>query len=104
MLYTRRLTLRARCWGVDTEAASDLASAVLRAAYARWTAGAVSPVTETWPQGQSDVAALGEYADLTLTLSLAVLDAAPTLVTLTDATLDTTDAAASDGRLHAGEH
>lgn len=100
-LLTRQPTLRAVCWGRDLDAASDLASAVLAAMQRRY-GGRIPFLGEDW----NDDAAVTDYGEavvLSWRWSIAVLDRAPSRVTVTSATPDTSAATTGDGVLHLGE-
>lgn len=100
-LLTRQPTLRAVCWGKDLDAASDLASAVCAAMVRRY-GGRIPFLGEEW----ADDAAATDYGEgvvLSWRWSIAVLDRAPSRVTVTSATPDTSAATTGDGVLHLGE-
>lgn len=100
-LLTRLLTLQAACWGADTDATLDLSSAVLAAAARRW-GGRIAFAGETWDT-EPAVTDLGEQVTLSFALQAAVLDRAPSRVTLTSAVPDTSAVVQGDGTLHVGE-
>lgn len=100
-LLTRLPVLRAVCWGADYDATLDLSGAVL-AAMARRYGGRVVYQGEEW---ETDPASTdyGEAVVLSWQWPLAVLDRAPSRVTVTSTSLDTTAAVAGDGTIHLGE-
>ena len=100
-LLTRLLTLQAVCWGADVDATLDLSSAVLAAAQRRW-GGRITFAGETWDT-EPAVTDLGELVTLSFALQAAVLDRAPSRVTLTSAVPDSSAAVQGDGTLHVGE-
>ena len=75
-----------RCWGADTDSADALWASVLAAIDRRYSAGAYQFTGEAWDTEPASTE-LGEVVTGTVTLSLAVLDRAPTTVRLTAATL-----------------
>jgi len=111
-LYSSELTLTVRCWGIaatpdrtyaanDLEATMLLRESVLACLQRRW------PGTHRWTRGvyvvepsQSD---LGESVDLTIVLSLGVLDRTPTRASITTTTLTTAAVPFADGLLQPGE-
>lgn len=100
-LLTRNPLLTATCWGTDTDAAMDLATAVLAACERRWS-GRFAYQGEQWVDDPA-LTDHGEAVTLTFAMQIAVLDRAPTRATVVTATPDTTDAATGDGVLHVGE-
>ena len=100
-LLTRNPVLRAVCWGATLDDTNDLASAVLAATQRRW-GGRISFQGESWVADPA-ITDLGEVVTLSWAWPVAVLDRAPSRVTITSATPDTSAAAASDGVLHLGE-
>lgn len=100
-LVTRNPVLTAVCWGRDLDAANDLASAVVAAMERRY-GGRVRFLREDW---ETDPASTdyGEAVALTWAWPVAVLDRAPSRVTVTSSSLDTTAAVAGDGTIHLGE-
>jgi len=100
-LLTRALTLQAVCWGADTDAALALSSAVLAAAARRW-GGRITFAGEQWVDDAA-ITDLGEVVTLSFALQAAVLDRAPSRVTITSALPDTSTVVQGDGTLHVGE-
>ncbi len=100
-LLTRALTLQAVCWGADTDATLDLSSAILAAAARRW-GGRIAFAAEQWETDPA-VTDLGEVVTLSFALQAAVLDRAPSRVTLTSSVPDTSAVVQGDGTLHVGE-
>ena len=100
-LITRNPVLSAACWGRDLDAASDLASAVIAAMQRRYAAR-VRFLGEDW-NTEPAATDYGEAVVLSWAWPIAVLDRAPSRVTVTSAIPDTSDAVAGDGNLHLGE-
>lgn len=100
-LITRNPVLTAVCWGRDLDAASDLATAVVAAMQRRY-AGRIRFLGESWETEPASTD-YGEAVALTWAWPIAVLDRAPSTVTITSSSLDTTAAAQGDGTIHLGE-
>jgi hypothetical protein len=111
-LFSSTMSLTVRCWGVaatpaNTYAASDLeATMALREAVIacihRRLPGAYQWPRAVWVEtpSQTDV---GEMVDLTITISLGILDRAPLRATVTSTALTTAASPVGDGVLQPGE-
>ncbi len=111
-LYSAELTLTVRCWGIavtpdrtyaatDAEAVMLLRESVLACLQRRW------PGVHRWTRGvyvvEPSQADLGESVDLTIILSVGVLDRAPTRASITTTSLTTAAVPFADGLLQPGE-
>ena len=111
-LYSSSLTLTVRCWGIaatpdHTYAASDLEAAMLLresviACLHRRLSGAYQWPRATWVTDPS-ASDFGEAVDLTITLSVGILDRAPLRATIASTAFTTAVSPLGDGVIQPGE-
>lgn len=111
-LYSSQVTLTVRCWGIaatpdhtyatdDIEATMRLRESVLACLQRRWP-GVHRWARATWVTEPS-ASDLGESVDLSITLSVGVLDRAPTRAAITTTALEPPAVPFADGLLSPGE-